>query len=179
MSFPSTLFRAINYFKFDHADETQLFIVCPNVACNALFYPHTTGKCTARNYGKVCGESLGYYSNLKYIPYKKFEFFPPSETLKKFFCNDKFTRLLERRATNCCPDIIHDISDGNIWKKFEDAGFFSTQYNLVLMLNIDWFRPHKRSKYKVAAIMLSILNLPREERFKKKWTILAGINFPK
>ena len=46
---------------------------------------------------------------------------------------------------------------------------------LGLMLNVDWFRPFKHSEYKVAAIMLTILNLPREERFKKKWTILVGM----
>ena len=40
------------------------------------------------------------------------------------------------------------------------------------MLNVDWFRPFKRSNYKVAAIMLTVLNLPREERSKKRWTII-------
>ena len=61
-----------------------------------------------------------------------------------------------------------------IWKEFESSGFFSSLYNFGLMLNVDWFRPFKRSEYKVAAIMLTVLDLPREERFKKQWTILAG-----
>ncbi len=42
------------------------------------------------------------------------------------------------------------------------------------MLDVDWFTPFKRSEYKVGAIMLTVLNLPREERYKKKWTIIAG-----
>ena len=41
-------------------------------------------------------------------------------------------------------------------------------------MNVDWYRPFKRDEYKVAGIFLSVVNLPREERLKKKWTILAG-----
>ena len=52
--------------------------------------------------------------------------------------------------------------------------YVASSYNLGLMMNVDWFKPFKRSEYKVAGIMLTVLNLPREERFKKKWTILAG-----
>ena len=51
----------------------------------------------------------------------------------------------------------------------------NSKFNLALMLNVDWFRPFKRSEYKVAAIMMTVLNLPLEERYKKKWTIIAGI----
>ena len=40
---------------------------------------------------------------------------------------------------------------------------------------MDWFKPFKRSEYKVAALMLSVLNLPRRERFRKKWTMIVGI----
>ena len=74
-------------------------------------------------------------------------------------------------------DIITDFQDGQIWREFSDANFFDCKYNIGLMLNVDWFRPFKRSEYKVAGIMLTVLNLPREERFKKKWTILAGTFF--
>ena len=64
---------------------------------------------------------------------------------------------------------------GHIWQKFASQGFFDSKFNLALMLNVDWFRPFKRSEYKVAAITMTVLNLPREERYKKKWTIIAGI----
>ena len=56
-----------------------------------------------------------------------------------------------------------------VWRDFCSVNSFS---GLGLMLNIDWFRPFKRSEYKVSAIMLTVLNLPR---MKKKWTILAGM----
>ena len=40
---------------------------------------------------------------------------------------------------------------------------------------MDWLKPFKQSEYKVAALMLSVLNLPRRERFRKKWTMIVGI----
>ena len=42
-------------------------------------------------------------------------------------------------------------------------------------MNVDWHKPFKNKEYKVAGICLTVLNLPREERNKKKWTILAGM----
>lgn len=43
------------------------------------------------------------------------------------------------------------------------------------MLNVDWFQPFKHTKYSVGAIYVTILNLPRVERFKKKNVILVGL----
>ena len=40
---------------------------------------------------------------------------------------------------------------------------------------MDWFKPFKRSEYKVAALMLTVLNLPCQDRFRKKWTMIVGI----
>ena len=69
-------------------------------------------------------------------------------------------------------NIIGDVYNGRVWKKFSDQGYFSDKHNLGLMLNVDWFKPFERSEYKVAAIMLSILNLPRTERLKKNGPLL-------
>lgn len=92
--------------------------------------------------------------------------------------SNQFIELLEQTRTHSA-DVMEDVQDGHIWKEFSNSNFFDSKYNLGLMLNVDWFRPFKRSQYKVAALMLSVLNLPREERFKKKWTILAGIQYYK
>ena len=53
--------------------------------------------------------------------------------------------------------------------------FLNNKNNLGLLINVDWFKPFKRSEYKVAALMLTVLNLPRQERFRKKWTMIVGI----
>ena len=47
--------------------------------------------------------------------------------------------------------------------------------NIGLLLNVDWFKPFKHSQYKVSAIMMTVLNLPRSKRFKSKWTMILGV----
>ena len=54
---------------------------------------------------------------------------------------------------------------------FNDKG----SHNIGLLLNVDWFKPFDRSEYKVSALMMSVINLPRSERFKKRWTMVLGI----
>lgn len=176
--FPKTLSGAIHETRVETVTKYE-FIVCPNDHCYKLYKTgdHTT-QCTNVMFGKVCGRSLGYEAQLshgkkKWKAYKKFHFYPPSAWLKKFYSSKQFIDLIE---SNTCSesDFIADVCDGRIWKEFSATGFFSSKHNVGLMLNTDWFKPFKRSEYKVAAIMLTILNLPRKERFKKKWTIIAG-----
>lgn len=53
--------------------------------------------------------------------------------------------------------------------------FFTEERNYGVMLNVDWFQPFKYTNYSVGAIYLTILNLPRQERFKKRNIILIGL----
>ena len=43
------------------------------------------------------------------------------------------------------------------------------------MLNVDWFNPFKHGNYSMGAIYLSILNLPRQLRFREQQAILVGL----
>ena len=43
------------------------------------------------------------------------------------------------------------------------------------MLNVDWFNPFKHRNYSMGAIYLSIINLPRQLRFKEQQAILVGL----
>lgn len=56
----------------------------------------------------------------------------------------------------------------------ENLNCFTSQRNYGIMLNVDWFQPFKHTNYSVGAIYVTILNLPRAERFLKKrhfsWT---------
>ena len=85
---------------------------------------------------------------------------------------------LERHAQG---GVLEDVWDGRIWNEFmsdptdHTRPFLNNKNNLGLLINVDWFKPFKRSEYKVAALMLTVLNLPRQERFRKKWTMIVGI----
>lgn len=182
MVFPKNLRDAVCKSKLQSTLESKMYTVCPHDECSALYDASDDIKCcTQNNFGKVCGSPLGYEANLahgrrKWKAYKKFQFYPPSSWLRMFFSSKEFLALLKHRIKRVeRADFLEDVYDGRIWKAFSDGNFFNTKYNIGLMLNTDWFKPFKRSEYKVAAIMLTVLNLPREERFKKKWTIIAGI----
>lgn len=43
------------------------------------------------------------------------------------------------------------------------------------MLNIDWFKPCKHVEYSIGAIYLTIMNLPRNVRFKQENVLLVGL----
>ena len=53
--------------------------------------------------------------------------------------------------------------------------FLSIPNNLVLSINIDWFRVYEQSQYSAGPIYLVILNLPRNEWYKDENIILTGI----
>ena len=176
--FPTTLTSAVQNADIHTVMDKKIYSVCPNEKCFAL---HNVGEqnCNSTIFGRLCGTSLGYRRRLshgrqKWTAYKKFQFVAPSTWLKKFYTSEEFVSLLEYPSVRS-DSILKDVKDGHIWQKFASQGFFDSKFNLALMLNVDWFRPFKRSEYKVAAIMMTVLNLPREERYKKKWTIMAGI----
>jgi hypothetical protein len=74
--------------------------------------------------------------------------------------------------------IYTDIYDGKIWEEFQTyhgSGFLSKPFTYGLMMNVDWFKLYKHTEYSVGAIYLSIMNLPREIRFKPENILLVGL----
>ena len=72
----------------------------------------------------------------------------------------------------------HDVYEGKIWKEFQtynNTPFLSLAYNFCFILNVDWFQPYRHTQYSLGAIYLSVLNLPRSERYLQENTILIGI----
>ena len=159
-----------------------MYSVCPSTKCSALYKVDDCNiikVCSGVSFGKVCGASLGYEANLAYgrkrwKSFKSYHFYAPSEWLKRFFSQREFVEFLHQ-GTGQRSEFIGDVYDGQIWKDFARTDFFNTKYNLGLMLYVDWFKPFKRSEYTIGALMLSVLNLPRTERLKRKWTIVAGL----
>ena len=66
-----------------------------------------------------------------------------------------------------------------MWQSFgvnnSDCTFFKDLHNIALIINVDWFKPFKRSEYKIGRIYMNVLNLPRTDRYKRKWTMLIGL----
>ena len=64
---------------------------------------------------------------------------------------------------------------GNVWKELSSCGFLCNINSLAVMLNVDWFRPHKHSPGSVGVIYLVLLNLPWHERYKLENIIVVGV----
>ena len=43
------------------------------------------------------------------------------------------------------------------------------------MMNVDWFKAYKHLEYKIGAIYLTVMNLPRELCFRQENMILVGL----
>ena len=64
------------------------------------------------------------------------------------------------------------------WKNFQyvcNSPFLVAPFTYGLMLNIDWFQPYAHTVMSVGVIYLTILNLPRHMRYKRKNMLLIGI----
>lgn len=74
------------------------------------------------------------------------------------------------------PDNVRtDIYQGNVWKELSSSGFLCNMNSLAVILNVDWFRPHKHSPGSVGVIYLVLLNLPRHERYKLENIVVVGV----
>ena len=102
------------------------------------------------------------------------------------FNNETFCKLLSAPRDISAPatNEMQDVIDGQMWKDYlmdplePTFSLLCDNNDIGLLLNVDWFKPLKRSEYKVSAIMMTVLNLPRSERFKSKWTMILGDTWP-
>ena len=188
--FPTTLHTLYKVVRSSKMEKT-VFIVCPNDACNQLYNQnefHLNKSCSNLIFGKQCGCELGYYKHIafskeKWIPHKTFYFVPPSQWLKHMFNDETFTKLLSapKDVSDQDTNEMKDVFDGQMWKDFlmdplePTSSLLCDNNNIGLLLNVDWFKPFKRSEYKVSAIMMTVLNLPRSEHFKTKWTMILVV----
>lgn len=188
--FPSSFNSMLRRANIDRIDSV-LYVVCPSSTCSTI-YPVVDGilpvnVCTSTHYSKRCGESLVYEKKLSFgkvrsTPHKTFTFIPTSIWLKKMFAKDEFVSLLSERMRNRPDDgVLYDVWDGKMWKSFmrdpltPTQPFLEKETNLAFMLNVDWVKPFVRGTYSIGAIYMTVLNLPRRERFREKWSCLIGL----
>ena len=55
-----------------------------------------------------------------------------------------------------------------------DKPFLCEPGNLGLILNFDFFQPFDHLTYSLGAIYMSVLNLPRDKRYKQENTVLSS-----
>ena len=96
------------------------------------------------------------------------------DALERLLLRPGFARKLEAWRQRKVPNgYMCDIYDGMLWQ--ENSDFFSNPRSLGFMLNLDWFQPFEHTTDSIGAMYLSIVNLPRQERFRKENIILLGL----
>lgn len=146
--------------------------------CSNVVFPNHALAHFRRPCGEVLLKPVSMQGKTNLVPRKSYSCKSIEESLEILVKREGFEDLCESwRYRNVPNDILMDVYDGDVWKCFngEKYDFFTVERNFGVMLNVDWFQPFKHTNYSVGAIYLTILNLPRTERFKKKNIILIGL----
>ena len=110
----------------------------------------------------------------KLVPRKLYLYNRITSSLEQFAARPGFFETCEawRKLNTDESNCLSDVYDGKIWKDWKF--YLDVPGNLLLMLNVDWFRPYKHTVYSVGVIYLVIQNLPRTVRFKPENIIIVG-----
>ncbi len=183
-----------------HDDDFIRYVVCPK--CESLYEYH---ECIVRIGSELQSKRCSYiafpnhpfaryrnpcnvvllkkvtlkHGKTKLVPKKEYPYRSIIKSLNVLLQRPDVLEKLDAWKQRSVPDgLLTDIYDGKIWKEFmaiNDEPFLSGETTYGLMLNVDWFKPFKRTQYKVGAIYLVVLNFPRSERFLRENLILVGI----
>ena len=133
---------------------------------------------------KSCGSPLMkkiHLSNgkVEYRPRFVYAYQPIKTSLQQLLNRPGFAAKLEHWRTRPAVDSkLSDVYDGNVWKDFcsdKYNKFLTYKRNYGVMLNMDFFQPYKHTTDSYGALYLTLMNLPRSERFKQQNVLLVGV----
>ena len=184
--FPGSLYRAERVLNMPN--EIINYIVC--TSCHTLYDPRPAPlaktkptKCKKAGCMNLLTERFKKKGKVVYRPIKVYPYHPIISQLAAMLQNNEFEELLNYPYERQCPpdNVIADVYDGRLWNEIKDdrgEAFFAGDKSDVRIgfgLNVDWFNPTKHLQKSIGGIYLSILNLPRNLRFKREHTLVVGI----
>lgn len=118
-------------------------------------------------------------SRVVFQPKYVYAYQPLVTSLQKLLKRPGFSEKLEHWRTRQAPaDAYCDVYDGQVWKDFcseKYDNFLSVKRRYGVMLNVDFFQPFKHTTDSYGVIYLTLMNLPRSERFKKENVMIVGV----
>ena len=120
-------------------------------------------------------------SNGKVVLYPKLIYCYKSivETMQDVLNRPDFSVKCEAWRTRSHQDgVYNDVYDGQLWKEFQAPDgipFLSLPNNFAFHINVDWFNPFTHTQHSEGAIYMTVLNLPRHDRFLQHDVILVGV----
>lgn len=195
MNIPISSYYKLN--KNSSPQEFDKYVVCP--ICNCVYKPtvelskmeegiRVPAKCSnvvfprhpMRRFRQRCGAELSEVvrranGELIFKPIKIYCY----RGVKRSFGQLVKRAGFEKNCRRCHymesrTGILSDIYDGRVWKDYKERGLLEDN-DLGVMLNVDFFQPFKHVRHSVGVVFLVILNLPREERYKRGNVILVGL----
>jgi hypothetical protein len=185
IDFPGSLYHTERVFNM--SDEIINYIVC--TLCHTLYDPRPAPlaktkptKCKKAGCMNLLMQKVKKKGKTVYRPIKVYPYHPIISQLAAMLQNNEFEKLLNYPYERQCPsdNVIADVYDGH-WNEIKDdhgEAFFvggKSDVRIGFSLNVDWFNPTKHLQKSVGGIYLSILNLPRNLRFKREHTLVVGI----
>lgn len=114
-----------------------------------------------------------------YKPNYIYAYQPLKKSFQRLLMRAGFAEKLEHwRNREAKDDLLSDIYDGQVWKEFNSpkyGNFLKNRRACGLMLNMDFFQPYKHVRQSYGVLYLSLMNLPRSERFKQENILLVGV----
>ena len=129
----------------------------------------------------LLAEKFNFNNELRLIPRKIYPYCSLKKSFTRILSQPDFLSKCEhwRSRSEMIPsDILGDIYDANVWQDFATDRydkFLEHPGSLLLGLNCDWFQPFSNTQYSVGALYLTVLNLPRKERYNLENIILVSI----
>nr|XP_012234439.1 PREDICTED: uncharacterized protein LOC105679152 [Linepithema humile] len=99
------------------------------------------------------------------------------EQLREMYKRNGFYNQLQKRFERIAnlPDVITDVYDGSLYRKWVDNGFLRNPDNISFSWYTDGVPVFKSSKISMWPLYLTINELPFNERKKRKNTLLLGL----
>ena len=197
---PRSLFTFHKYLGTDE-DEFVKYVVCPSCYSIYLFKDcfkvddsgeNVPIQCPFKRFPNHTHESRRLPCNAPllvkvnksggksvYKPRYVYAYQPIKQSLQRLLNTPGFAEKLEHwRARVTVSDTKADVYDGQVWKDFQTDKFnyfLKKQRSVGVMLNVDFFQPYKHVHSSYGVIYLTIMNLPRSERFKQQNVLIVGI----
>lgn len=197
--FPASYNQTLKVLDLDRRMYT-VYVLCPK--CNFVYdYQNCIEYHFGRKKSKVCNfvsfpnhphrtqripcnvpllsEKLSVHNELRLIPKKLYPYCPLKDAIGRLVSQPDFLRNCEHWRNRSVPShILGDVYEGKVWNDFNSDrydNFLKSPGNLLMALNFDYFQPFTNTQYSVGVLYLTILNLPRNQRYNIENLILVCI----
>lgn len=164
-------------------DQCSVTLANGNVeskCCDFIRFPNHPQSQHRQPCGAVLMKKVKYFSG-KVAFYPKLIYCYKSiiESLQEMLARPDFSAKCDDwRSRPVAVGVYRDVYDGSIWEKFQapdGVPFLNLPNNFAFQINVDWFNPFKHTQHSEGAIYMTVMNLPRQERFLQENVILVGV----